>query len=261
MSESRVKIRAAGVSKTYISPGGESVLAIDGVDLEVRENEFLSIVGPSGCGKSTFLYLVAGVLEVTGGELVKDGAAIRGPGPDRGLVFQHFALFPWRTVMGNVCYGLEEQGLPRPERTGRARELIQRVGLKGFENVYPNQLSGGMKQRVALARTLAYDPEVLLMDEPFGALDAQTRLLMQEELLELWSERKKTVIFITHDVREAVYLSDRVAVMTARPGRIKRIVETRAPGSSAGREHVETQEFVEKVNEIWSLVRDEVVIS
>ncbi|MBI3126500.1 MAG: ABC transporter ATP-binding protein [Candidatus Tectomicrobia bacterium] len=261
MSEPRVKIRATGVSKTYISPSGESVLALDGVDLEVRENEFLSIVGPSGCGKSTFLYLVAGVLDISGGGIHKDETPIRGPGPDRGLVFQHFALFPWRTVIGNICYGLEEQGVSRPERAERARELIGRVGLKGFENVYPNQLSGGMKQRVALARTLAYDPEVLLMDEPFGALDAQTRLLMQEELLDLWSEKKKTVIFITHDVREAVYLSDRVAVMTARPGRIKKIVQTRPPGSAAGRDHVETQEFVEKVNEIWSLVRDEVVIS
>ena len=261
MSESRVKIQARGVTKTYIAPNGESVLALDGVDLEVRENEFLSIVGPSGCGKSTFLYLVAGVLENSSGELRKDETPIRGPGPDRGLVFQHFALFPWRTVMGNICYGLEEQGIPRAARTTRARELIARVGLKGFENVYPNQLSGGMKQRVALARTLAYDPEILLMDEPFGALDAQTRLLMQEELLDLWSEKKKTVIFITHDVREAVYLSDRVAVMTARPGRIKKIVQTRKPGSTAGRDHVETQEFVEKVNEIWSLVRDEVVIS
>ncbi|MBI3024564.1 MAG: ABC transporter ATP-binding protein [Candidatus Tectomicrobia bacterium] len=261
MSGSQGKIRATAVTKIYQAPNGEPVLALEGVNLEVRENEFLSIVGPSGCGKSTFLYLVAGVLEVTSGEVLKDGKPIQGPGPDRGLVFQHFALFPWRTVMGNVSYGLEEQGLPRSERTDRARELIVRVGLKGFENVYPNQLSGGMQQRVALARTLAYDPEVLLMDEPFGALDAQTRLLMQEELLELWSERKKTVIFITHDVREAVYLSDRVAVMTARPGRIKKIVDTRLSDSAAGRKFIETQEFIEKVNEIWSLVRDEVVIS
>ena len=261
MSGSRVKIRATGVTKTYTAPNGGSVLALDGVDLEVRENEFLSIVGPSGCGKSTFLYLVAGVLDVSSGEILKDGAPIAGPGPDRGLVFQHFALFPWRTVMGNICYGLEEQGLPRAERTERATELIARVGLKGFESVYPNQLSGGMKQRVALARTLAYDPEVLLMDEPFGALDAQTRLLMQEELLELWSEKKKTVIFVTHDVREAVYHSDRVAVMTARPGRIKKIVETRLSDAPVGRKFIETQDFVEKVNEIWSLVRDEVVIS
>ncbi len=261
MSPSSVKISASGIKKTYTSAGGNSIVAVEGMDLTVYENEFLSIVGPSGCGKSTFLYMVAGFLDVTEGTLHKDGRAIREPGPDRGMVFQDFALFPWRTVMENICYGLEEQGMPKAERLERARNLIDRVGLKEFENVYPNQLSGGMRQRVALARTLAFDPEVLLMDEPFGSLDAQTRMLMQEELLELWSERKKTVIFVTHDVREAVYLSDRVAIMTARPGRIKKIVDTRIPSSSSGSRFVESPAFVDKVNEIWSLVREEVVIS
>ena len=256
-----VKIVAKGVEKTFNPGKPNAVIAINGMDLEVYENEFLSIVGPSGCGKSTFLYMVAGLLDVTKGELRKDGALIEEPGPDRGVVFQHFALFPWRTVMGNICYGLEEQGFPKAERIARAEEFIAQVGLKGFEHSYPNELSGGMKQRVALARTLAFDPEILLMDEPFGALDAQTRTLMQEELLELWSERKKTVVFVTHDVREAVYLSDRVAIMTARPGRIKKIIGTKLPSGNSGKGFSESREFVEKVNEIWDLVKEEVFLS
>lgn len=260
MRTSRVKIRSRGVLKVYEAAGKAPVVAVEGVDLDVYENEFLSIVGPSGCGKSTFLYMVAGLLEISSGDLRMDNQPILGPGPDRGMVFQHFALFPWRTVLGNICYGLEEQGLPKAERLQEAARLIEQVGLQGFEDSYPNQLSGGMRQRVALARTLAFDPEILLMDEPFGALDAQTRMLMQEELLELWSERKKTVIFVTHDVREAVYLSDRVAIMTARPGRIKKIVDTKLPASSEGN-FSESREFIDKVNEIWSLVREEVVIS
>ena len=260
MNNSRVKIESRRVRKVYESSGKPPVTAVEGVDLEVLENEFLSIVGPSGCGKSTFLYMVAGFLDITGGTLLKDGAPIQGPGPDRGMVFQHFALFPWRTVIGNICYGLEEQGLAKDERLRQAERLIERVGLKGFEDSYPNQLSGGMKQRVAIARTLAFDPEVLLMDEPFGSLDAQTRMLMQEELLGLWSERKKTVVFVTHDVREAVYLSDRVAIMTARPGKVKKIVDTKLP-RSANQSFFESPEFLKKVNEIWSLVREEVIIS
>ena len=164
MNNSRVKIESRRVRKVYESSGKPPVTAVEGVDLEVLENEFLSIVGPSGCGKSTFLYMVAGFLDITGGTLLKDGAPIQGPGPDRGMVFQHFALFPWRTVIGNICYGLEEQGLAKDERLRQAERLIERVGLKGFEDSYPNQLSGGMKQRVAIARTLAFDPEVLLMD-------------------------------------------------------------------------------------------------
>ncbi len=261
MSAFRIKISAVGIKKVYGGGGGDSITAIQGMDLSVHENEFLSIVGPSGCGKSTFLYMVAGFLDVTEGTLEKDGETISAPGPDRGIVFQHFALFPWRTVVENICYGLEEQGMPKDERFERAQNLIDQVGLKGFENVYPNQLSGGMKQRVALARTLAFDPEILLMDEPFGALDAQTRMLMQEELLEIWSKKKKTVIFVTHDVREAVYLSDRVAIMSARPGRIKKIIDTKLPASGSDKSFFESPAFVDKVNEIWSIVREEVVIS
>jgi NitT/TauT family transport system ATP-binding protein len=261
VTASPVKIRARNLKKVYGSGGENAVTAIDGFDLDVRENEFLSLVGPSGCGKSTFLYMVAGFLDVTGGEITKDEMTVRGPAPDRGVVFQHFALFPWKTVEKNICYGLEEKGVPKEERRRRAAELIAKVGLSGFERSYPNQLSGGMKQRVALARTLAFDPEILLMDEPFGALDSQTRTFMQEELLNLWREKKKTVLFVTHDVREAVYLSDRVAIMTARPGKIRKVVDTKLPSTPSDQSFFESEAFVDKVNEIWSLVREEVDIA
>src|SRR5207244_8063372 len=175
----------------------------------------------------TLLYLSGGFLPLERGRILVDGSPIVAPGPDRGIVFQHFALFPWKTVRANVLYGLERAGLPRAERETRAQSFIDLVGLSGFEDAYPSQLSGGMKQRAALARTLAVDPKILLMDEPFGALDAQTRSLMQAELLGIWQRRPKTVIFVTHDVQEAVYLAERVAVMSARPGRIKTIVDTK----------------------------------
>ena len=203
------------------------MLALDEVSLAVRDREFLALLGPSGCGKSTLLYLVGGFLPVEQGTILVEDRPIAGPGPDRGIVFQHFALFPWKTVMQNVLYGLEKQAMPRDERLTRAREFIELVGLAGFEDSYPSQLSGGMKQRAAIARTLAIDPRVLLMDEPFGALDAQTRSLMQAELLNIWQRSRKTVIFVTHDVHEAVFLAERIAVMSARPGHIKEIVEAR----------------------------------
>jgi NitT/TauT family transport system ATP-binding protein len=221
----------------------------------VREREFIALLGPSGCGKSTLLYLVGGFLPVGAGAIRIDGAPVAGPGPDRGIVFQHFALFPWKTVRGNVLYGLEKLGLPRPERERRAQEYIDLVGLSGFEASYPSQLSGGMKQRAALARTLAIDPSTLLMDEPFGALDAQTRSLMQSELLAIWQRSPKTVIFVTHDVQEAVYLAQRVVVMSARPGRVKAVVETSF--DRADPHLFKSPAFVEKVDEIWGLVRDE----
>ena len=197
------------------------------VSLEVRPREFLALLGPSGCGKSTLLYLVGGFLPTEAGRIAVEGKPVTAPGPDRGIVFQHFALFPWKTVRGNILYGLERQGMPRAEREKRAQAFIDLVGLRGFEDSYPSQLSGGMKQRTAIARTLAFDPSILLMDEPFGALDAQTRALMQTELLSIWQRTPKTVIFVTHDVQEAVYLAERVAVMSARPGRIKAIVDTK----------------------------------
>jgi NitT/TauT family transport system ATP-binding protein len=244
-----------GVSHTYRPPRGRAVVALADVSLEVRPREFLALLGPSGCGKSTLLYLIGGFLPTEAGRILVENKLVTAPGPDRGIVFQHFALFPWKTVRGNILYGLERQGLPRVERQRRAQSFIDLVGLCGFEESYPSQLSGGMKQRTAIARTLAFDPTILLMDEPFGALDAQTRSLMQTELLGIWQRTPKTVIFVTHDVQEAVYLADRVAVMSARPGRIKTIVDTRFAHRDPS--ILRSKDFVEKVDELWNLVRVE----
>ncbi len=252
------KIEAHNLQAVYKTEGQPPVVALDGLDLQVHDKEFLAIVGPSGCGKSTLLYLIAGFLELTAGELRLNNQPITGPRHDCGIVFQHFALFPWKTVKGNILYGLEERKLPRAERERIARDYIAQMKLSGFEHSYPHQLSGGMKQRVAIARTLALEPDVLLMDEPFGALDAQTRRLMQEELLETWSAKRQTVLFVTHDVREAVYLADRVAVMTARPGCIKAIVETRQSAAVPRHDLFETPELSAQANVIWQLVRQEV---
>jgi NitT/TauT family transport system ATP-binding protein len=246
-----------GVSHRYRPAVGRAVLALEDVSLEVRSSEFLALLGPSGCGKSTLLYLIGGFLPVEAGKIVVNGKPVAGPGPDRGIVFQHFALFPWKTVRKNVLYGLERQGLPRAEREARAQSFIELVGLSGFEESYPSQLSGGMKQRAAIARTLAFDPRMLLMDEPFGALDAQTRGLMQTELLNIWERTRKTVIFVTHDVREAVYLAGRVAVMSARPGRIKALIDTSFDKNDPDLHR--TKAFVDKVEEVWGLVREEAV--
>jgi len=246
-----------GVSHTYRPPRGRPLLALADVSLDVRPREFVALLGPSGCGKSTLLYLIGGFLPVEQGRILVDGSPVAAPGPDRGIVFQHFALFPWKTVRANVLYGLERMGLARDEREARAQNFIDLVGLGGFEDAYPSQLSGGMKQRAAIARTLAVDPKILLMDEPFGALDAQTRALMQTELLAIWRRTPKTVIFVTHDVQEAVYLSDRVAVMSARPGRIKAIIDTRFDKTDP--HCFKTRAFVDKVDEIWGLVRVEAI--
>jgi NitT/TauT family transport system ATP-binding protein len=246
-----------GVSHMYRPPRGREVLALDDVSLTIAPREFIALLGPSGCGKSTLLYLIGGFLPVERGAIAVEGKAVEGPGPDRGIVFQHFALFPWKKVRGNILYGLERQGMPKPEREKRAMDFIELVGLAGFEDSYPSQLSGGMKQRTAIARTLAFDPSILLMDEPFGALDAQTRGLMQGELLRIWQRTRKTVIFVTHDVQEAVYLADRVAVMSARPGRVKTIVETSFDKNDP--DIFKNKFFVEKVDEIWNLVRDEAI--
>jgi NitT/TauT family transport system ATP-binding protein len=251
-------IQFSAVTHTYRPPRGKPVLALDGVSLEVKDREFLALLGPSGCGKSTLLYLLGGFLPVENGEISVGGKKVQGPGPDRGIVFQNFALFPWKTVRQNVLYGLEKQGVSKPERARRAQAMIELVHLNGFEDSYPSQLSGGMKQRVAIARTLAVEPQILLMDEPFGALDAQTRALMHEELLAIMRRAPKTVVFVTHDVREAVYLADRVAVMSARPGRIKEIVDTRLPGGT-NPEVQQTPEFAQKVEHLWQLVRDEAI--
>jgi ABC-type nitrate/sulfonate/bicarbonate transport system ATPase subunit len=207
----------AGVSKTF--PGG--TIALQATDLAVQENDFITILGPSGCGKSTLLRMVAGLDTPTTGSIELDGKPVRGPGADRGMVFQSYTLFPWLTVLQNVCFGLREKGLPLAEQHAIALPFIGKVGLKGFEHHYPKQLSGGMQQRTALARALANNPRILLMDEPFGALDHQTRELMQELLLGIWEDERKTVLFVTHDIDEAIFMANRVVVMSARPGRIK----------------------------------------
>ena len=199
----------------------DRTLALQATDLEVAENDFITILGPSGCGKSTLLRIVAGLDRQTAGEVLLDGQRIEGPGADRGMVFQSYTLFPWLTVLDNVCFGLAERRLPRAQQLEIAHGFLAKVGLKGFDKHYPKQLSGGMQQRTAIARALANDPRMLLMDEPFGALDHQTRELMQELLLGIWEEQKKTVLFVTHDIDEAVFMGSRVVVMSARPGRIK----------------------------------------
>ena len=253
----QAQIVVEGVRHVYRPPSGRPVLALQDVSLQVQPREFLALLGPSGCGKSTLLYLIGGFLPIETGAIRVEGKPVVSPGPDRGIVFQHFALFPWKTVKANVLYGLERMNLSREERENRAQNFIDLVGLSGFEDSYPSQLSGGMKQRAAIARTLAFDPKILLMDEPFGALDAQTRGLMQEELLRIWEHARKTVIFVTHDVQEAVYLADRMAVMSARPGRIMSIIDNRFDKSDP---HIhKSQIFIDRVEEIWELVKAEAI--
>jgi NitT/TauT family transport system ATP-binding protein len=222
-------IEIAGVSKVYDTTQRGQHLALSDISFTVTEGQFVSILGPSGCGKSTLLYILGGFVEASAGTVRVSGAPVTGPGPDRGPVFQEFALFPWKTVLGNVMYGPLQQGLSKAQAAARARELLELVHLKAFENFYPKELSGGMKQRVALARTLAYHPKILLMDEPFGALDALTRKHLQNELLEMWERDRKTVVFVTHSVEEAVFLSDRVFVMSTAPGRIRKVFEVALP--------------------------------
>lgn len=201
--------------------GQQPTRALEPVDLEVQDGDFITILGPSGCGKSTLLRIVAGLETPSSGTVLLDGEAVGGPGPDRGMVFQSYTLFPWLSVQDNVCFGLRERGVPRSEQLAIADRFITQVGLKGFEKHHPAQLSGGMQQRTALARALANNPKILLLDEPFGALDHQTRELMQELLLEVWEQHRKTVLFVTHDIDEAIFMANRVVVMSARPGRLK----------------------------------------
>ena len=211
-----------GVSRTFASStGGVATVALQATDMNVAENDFITILGPSGCGKSTLLRIVAGLDQQSAGEVLLEGRRIASPGADRGMVFQSYTLFPWLSVLENVCFGLNERGMPRQQQRDVAQGFIQQVGLTGFENHYPKQLSGGMQQRTAIARALANGPRMLLMDEPFGALDHQTRELMQELLLGIWEAERKTVLFVTHDIDEAVFMGNRVVVMSARPGRIK----------------------------------------
>lgn len=246
------------VCHEYRPAKGRPVLALDNINLEISDQEFIAILGPSGCGKSTLLYLLGGFMPLQQGSILANDKEIAGPGPDRGIVFQNFALFPWKTAQENILYGLEKQGVKREERKSKAQYYIDLVHLSGFENSYPSQLSGGMKQRVAIARTLAINPEILLMDEPFGALDAQTRSIMQEELLTIWNRSPTTVVFVTHDVREAVLLADRVVVMTSRPGRVKQIVNTRFREKMSA-DASKSSVFLDHVDLIWNLVREEAI--
>jgi NitT/TauT family transport system ATP-binding protein len=235
-----------------------TVTAIDNLSLSIEEHEFVSILGPSGCGKSTFLHIVGGFEPASGGELRLKGRPIGPPGSDRGMMFQELSLFPWLTAIENVAWPLEMKGLTkRMERLGRAREYLDLVHLARFSDFYPGQLSGGMKQRVALARLFALDPEILLMDEPFGALDSQTRELLQEELQSIWRRTRKTALFVTHDIDESIYLATRVIVFTARPGRIKadiRIGDVDRSGAFR-----KSKEYLDLRGQVWDLLRDEVL--
>ena len=252
------KISFRRVGKVFATRGQE-VTALTEVSFDVHSGEFLVLVGPSGCGKSTLLDLLGGLARPTSGEVLLDGRPVTGPGLDRGIVFQQYALFPWRTAQSNVEFGLEGKGIPRRERRERARQFLDLVGLNGFADRYPHELSGGMKQRVAIARSLAFDPDVLLMDEPFAALDAQTRDSLQDELLRIWEQTGKTIVFITHGIDEAVYLGQRVAVMTSRPGRIKQIINIPLGSRTTTEDLRSDPTFAHYRHQIWSLLRDEVV--
>lgn len=214
-----------GLGKAFQKEDGTATQALSGVDLEIRDEEFVCLVGPSGCGKTTLLRIVAGLETATTGKVTVDGRPVTGPDPKRGMVFQEYSLFPWRRVIDNVAFGLEMKGVAKEERRKTADRYIEMVGLSQFRDAHPYELSGGMRQRVAIARALANDPDVLLMDEPFGALDAQTRNRMQRELLSLWDETKQTIVFVTHSVDEAVYLSDRIIVLSPRPGTVREVIE------------------------------------
>jgi NitT/TauT family transport system ATP-binding protein len=253
------KLEVSHLTKAFPRGRDGVVRVLDDVSFAVAELEFVAIVGPSGCGKSTFLRIVDGLVAPDSGEVRINGQPVRGPGQGRGMVFQSFDLFPWRTAIGNVEFGLEMANVPREERRARARRWIERVGLVGFENAYPHQLSGGMQQRVGIARALAIEPEVLLMDEPFGALDVQTRDLLQDELLAIWQRERKTVLFVTHSIEEAIYLADRVLVLTPRPARIERVLEV--PFARPRTEDVKASPaFVELRSEIWRSLKHGVKI-
>lgn len=217
------------ISQSFEKDSGESTKALEDVSLEIEDGEFVCIIGPSGCGKTTLLRIIAGLDIPDSGQVTLDGDTITVPDPRRGMVFQEYSLFPWRTVMENITFGMEMQHVPQAERLKTAEEYLNLVGLEQFRNSYPYELSGGMRQRVAIVRALANNPSVLLMDEPFGALDAQTRNLLQQELLQIWSKKKITILFVTHSVDEAVYLADRIVVMSARPGKVKEIVTVTLP--------------------------------
>src|SRR3989454_1922073 len=256
MTAVAVKLTIKDLTVTFQRRRGGSVVAVDSLDLTVHDEEFVCIVGPSGCGKSTLLRIIAGLTRPTTGEVVLDGIQVSGPGADRGMVFQSYTLFPWLTVEGNVEFGPRLRGQPPELCTRIAKRYIDLVGLSGFEHSYPKELSGGMMQRAAIARALANDPEVLLMDEPFGALDAQTRAFMGELLLDIWQKSPKTILFVTHDIEEALFLGDRVYVMTARPGRFRAEVSLTLPRPRT-LEVTTSEEFVSAKHRVLAMIREE----
>jgi NitT/TauT family transport system ATP-binding protein len=248
-----IALEASGLRKTY-RKNGQSLEILDVERFAAREGEFITIIGPSGCGKSTLLHIMGGFIPADTGAIRVYGAEVKGPGPDRGMMFQEFALFPWKTVAGNVAWGLEALGHERKAIDETVEAYLGMTGLAEFRNHYPAELSGGMKQRVALARVLAFNPKVLLMDEPFGALDAQTRETMQEEVTRLWERTRKTIVFVTHDIEEAVYLGDRIVVLSARPGRIKEelAIDLPRPRSLEIKKSIKCHEYR---NHVWDLIR------
>ena len=254
----QIKLQATGLRHEYYQPRtGGRLLALDNINLHVEDGEFVSIVGPSGCGKTTFINLCDGLLKPTAGRIDIDGKTVTGPGTDRGMVFQDSCLMPWRTVFKNVIFGLECQRLDNAEGQERAGTFIKLVGLQGFEDHYPHELSGGMQQRCNLARALTVDPKILIMDEPFAALDAQTREIMQAELLRIWREARKTVLFITHQINEAIYLADRVIIFGARPGKVKQTIKIDLPRPRALSLKRDPR-FLDYENQVWEQIEEEV---
>jgi len=254
----QIKLQAVGLRHEYYQPRtGGRLLALDNINLQVEDGEFVTIVGPSGCGKTTFINLCDGLLKPTAGQINIDGTQVTGPGTDRGMVFQDSCLMPWRTVFKNVIFGLECQKLDNTEGQERARKFINLVGLQGFEDHYPHELSGGMQQRCNLARALTVDPKILIMDEPFAALDAQTREIMQMELLRIWNEARKTILFITHQINEAIYLADRVIVFGSRPGKVKQTIKVDIPRPRPLAVK-RSKQFLDYEDNLWNMIEEEV---
>lgn len=251
------KLVISGVVKTFEDSKRGDVVALDNLNFEVQEGEFFCIVGPSGCGKSTLLQIIAGLDTPSGGNIFIDGVEVKSPGLERGIIFQEYALFPWYTVQKNIEFGPKMRGVSKKERYGIAREYIGLTGLQGFENHYPHELSGGMKQRVAIARALANEPDILLMDEPFAAIDAQLREELQQEILSIWEKTRKTIVFVTHQIEEALFLADRILVLSARPGTVKEIIEQNLP-RPRGRETRISSDFQAMESQVRKLVWEEV---
>jgi len=258
--KSSAVIEIKNLRKAYLNYyTGAEVAAIDDMSFNVRQGEFVSVLGPSGCGKTTVLNIIAGFIGATSGEVLVGGRKVTGPGPDRGVVFQSFALFPWKTALQNVAFGLKVRGVDRKARERIARDYLRIVGLAGSERRFPHEMSGGMQQRVGVARALANEPQVMLMDEPFASVDAQTRVSLQEDLTRIWEQRRPTIFFVTHDVDEAVFLSDRIIVLAAKPGRVREIVDVNIPRPRRWNELVQSSEFRVLTHRIFSLLGDEEV--